>query len=174
MEMAGIYKHREKAPHKLSGGQKQRVAIAGVIAMTKSDTAAGQTAVDIADNAPLQLRYLPTGELVVVCDGFAGIYNAETGQQTARYDYGGRTLLAADGYGKNTLLVFGTAGSSTAGNCVLLGETLQQLAVVSPGVDVQDVALGAEYFYALGKKAAVGYTLAGEEVDRQVLPAEGM
>ncbi|HJA24503.1 MAG TPA: energy-coupling factor transporter ATPase [Candidatus Fournierella merdigallinarum] len=33
MEMAGIYKHREKAPHKLSGGQKKRVAIAGVIAM---------------------------------------------------------------------------------------------------------------------------------------------
>ncbi len=142
--------------------------------MTKSDTAAGQTVVDIADNAPLQLRYLPTGELVVVCDGFAGIYNAETGQQVARYDYGGRTLLAADGYGKNTLLVFGTAGSSTASSCVLLGETLQQLAVVSPGVDVQDVALGAEYFYALGKKAAVGYTLAGEEVDRQGLPAEGM
>ena len=142
--------------------------------MTKSDTTAGQTVVDIADNAPLQLRYLPTGELVVVCDGFAGIYNAETGQQASRYDYGGRTLLAADGYGKNTLLVFDTAGSSTASNCVLLGETLQQLAVVSPGVDVQDVALGAEYFYALGKKAAVGYTLAGEEVDRQVLPAEGM
>ena len=142
--------------------------------MTKSDTTAGQTVVDIADNAPLQLRYLPTGELVVVCDGFAGIYNAETGQQASRYDYGGRTLLAADGYGKNTLLVFDTAGSSTASNCVLLGETLQQLAVVSPGVDVQDVALGAEYFYVLGKKAAVGYTLAGEEVDRQVLPAEGM
>ena len=34
MEMAGIYKHRGKAPHKLSGGQKQRVAIAGVIAMS--------------------------------------------------------------------------------------------------------------------------------------------
>ena len=33
MQMAGIYKYREKAPHKLSGGQKQRVAIAGVIAM---------------------------------------------------------------------------------------------------------------------------------------------
>lgn len=33
MQMAGIYKHRDKAPHKLSGGQKQRVAIAGVIAM---------------------------------------------------------------------------------------------------------------------------------------------
>ncbi len=33
MKMAGIYKHRSKAPHKLSGGQKQRVAIAGVIAM---------------------------------------------------------------------------------------------------------------------------------------------
>ena len=33
MQMAGIYKHRTKAPHKLSGGQKQRVAIAGVIAM---------------------------------------------------------------------------------------------------------------------------------------------
>ena len=61
-----------------------------------------------------------------------------------------------------------------AGSCVLLGETMQQLAAVSPGVDVQDVALGAEYFYVLGKKTAVGYTLAGEEVDRQVLPAEGM
>lgn len=33
MQLAGIYKYREKAPHKLSGGQKQRVAIAGVIAM---------------------------------------------------------------------------------------------------------------------------------------------
>lgn len=33
MELAGIYKHRAKGPHKLSGGQKQRVAIAGVIAM---------------------------------------------------------------------------------------------------------------------------------------------
>ncbi len=33
MEMAGIAKHKHKAPHKLSGGQKQRVAIAGVIAM---------------------------------------------------------------------------------------------------------------------------------------------
>ena len=33
MQMAGIYKYREKAPHQLSGGQKQRVAIAGVIAM---------------------------------------------------------------------------------------------------------------------------------------------
>jgi energy-coupling factor transport system ATP-binding protein len=33
MQMAGIYKYKEKAPHKLSGGQKQRVAIAGVIAM---------------------------------------------------------------------------------------------------------------------------------------------
>lgn len=33
MQMAGIYKHRNKGPHKLSGGQKQRVAIAGVIAL---------------------------------------------------------------------------------------------------------------------------------------------
>ncbi|MEG2931470.1 MAG: ATP-binding cassette domain-containing protein, partial [Ruthenibacterium sp.] len=33
MQLAGVYKYREKAPHKLSGGQKQRVAIAGVIAM---------------------------------------------------------------------------------------------------------------------------------------------
>ena len=33
MELAGVYRYREKAPHKLSGGQKQRVAIAGVIAM---------------------------------------------------------------------------------------------------------------------------------------------
>ena len=33
MQMAGIYKHRHKGPHKLSGGQKLRVAIAGVIAM---------------------------------------------------------------------------------------------------------------------------------------------
>lgn len=33
MTMTGVYKFREKAPHKLSGGQKQRVAIAGVVAM---------------------------------------------------------------------------------------------------------------------------------------------
>lgn len=33
MEMSGILKYKDRAPHKLSGGQKQRVAIAGVIAM---------------------------------------------------------------------------------------------------------------------------------------------
>ncbi len=33
MEMAGIIKYRDYAPHNLSGGQKQRVAIAGIIAM---------------------------------------------------------------------------------------------------------------------------------------------
>lgn len=33
MKLAGVWKYREKAPHKLSGGQKQRVAIAGVVAM---------------------------------------------------------------------------------------------------------------------------------------------
>ena len=32
MQMAGIYKYREKGPHKLSGGQKQRVAIARAMA----------------------------------------------------------------------------------------------------------------------------------------------
>ncbi len=34
MELTGIYKYRERAPHKLSGGQKQRVTIAGVLAMS--------------------------------------------------------------------------------------------------------------------------------------------
>ncbi len=33
MEAAGIYKYKDRQPHKLSGGQKQRVAIAGVLAM---------------------------------------------------------------------------------------------------------------------------------------------
>ena len=62
----------------------------------------------------------------------------------------------------------------------MIGRNLQPLragiatAGQASGRNVQDVALGPEYFYLLGKKAAVGYTLAGEEVDRQVLPAEGM
>lgn len=33
MQMAGIYKHRHKGPHKLSGGQKQRVAIVRALCM---------------------------------------------------------------------------------------------------------------------------------------------
>ena len=33
MEITGVYKFKDKAPHHLSGGQKQRVAIAGIIAM---------------------------------------------------------------------------------------------------------------------------------------------
>ncbi len=32
----GMYKYKDKAPHKLSGGQKQRVAIAGILAMQPS------------------------------------------------------------------------------------------------------------------------------------------
>lgn len=33
MKEAGIFKYKDRQPHKLSGGQKQRVAIAGVLAM---------------------------------------------------------------------------------------------------------------------------------------------
>lgn len=33
MQAAGVYKFRNRQPHKLSGGQKQRVAIAGILAM---------------------------------------------------------------------------------------------------------------------------------------------
>ncbi len=33
MQAAGIYKYRDRQPHKLSGGQRQRVAVAGILAM---------------------------------------------------------------------------------------------------------------------------------------------
>jgi len=36
LEIVGMYKYREHAPHLLSGGQKQRIAIAGVLAMRPS------------------------------------------------------------------------------------------------------------------------------------------
>lgn len=141
--------------------------------MSKSAEEARVT-VDVPDSVPLQLHYTSDGALVVIYDGFAAVYDPATGQQTARYDYGGSSLLTADFHGRNTLLVFGEAGRASAGSCVLLGETMQVLATVSPGIDVRDAALDAEHFYLLGAKTAVGYDLTGAEVCREALPAEGM
>ena len=129
---------------------------------------------DVADAVPLQLHFAADGSLVVIYDSFAAVYNAADGTETARYDYGGKALLTAAFGGKNTLLVFGESGRAQTDGAILLGEKMQALTAVTPGIDVCSAALGEENFYLLGPSAAVGYDFTGAETCRQALTADGL
>ena len=133
---------------------------------------AERVSIELAGCTPLQLHYASDGKLVVICAEFTAVYNPKTGEEIARYDYGGASLLTADFYGRNTLLVFDRAGNS-AGSCLLLGEKMEPLASVSYDFSVADAALGSGSFYLIGDREAVGYDLSGEQVSAQTLSAEG-
>ena len=133
---------------------------------------AQRVTIDLPNCTPLQLHYSSDGMLVVICAEFSAVYDPKTGDEVARYDYGQESLLTADFYGRNTLLVFDRVGNST-GSCLLLGEEMQPLTTVSFDFSVADAALGSENFYLIGDQLAVGYDLTGQQVLSQELSANG-
>ncbi len=79
-----------------------------------------------ADDARvLQMEYLAPNRLLVVYDRYAATYN-QKGEETARYDYQGRSLLAAHQGGGGLALVFGSEARDSFGLC-LLNEKMQAL-----------------------------------------------
>lgn len=122
---------------------------------------------------PLEIYYLSQTQILAVCDSFAGVYDAATGEQLARYDYAGAQLLCADRYRKNIALCFGDSSRAATTRVVVLDNELQQLVSLSLGYAVRDVQLASDHLVVLSVDNAYAYDFTGQQTDSQTLETEG-
>lgn len=122
---------------------------------------------------PLQMVYLSEESLLVVTDSFAAVYATADGTQTARYDYNGRSLLAADYWRKNLVLCFGNENRQTVSDAVVVDTAMQQLAQVELGYGIQDILFTGDAVMVLSTDCAYRYDLTGALTGTQPLAAQG-
>ena len=122
----------------------------------------------------LEMKYLSGGELLVVYDNMAAVYNSETGEEKARYAYGDRTLLFAScEKGKNVALLFGDRNQVSLNRVVVLNNTMQEICAVDYRRAAEDLLLTRDRVYILGENAADIYDLKGELVETVPLTGRG-
>ncbi len=82
-----------------------------------------QAVIHATDASLITLEYLSQNSLLAMYDSYAALYNSR-GEETARYEYGGRSLLTADVGEGRAALVFGSQGREDI-DVVLLRDSLQ-------------------------------------------------
>lgn len=121
-----------------------------------------QASVWVPNGMILQLQWLGGDKVLAVFDGFTALYDADDGQELARFDHSGSALMAAHTAGRNTALLLADGPKGQYSRIVLLDHNLQLLgqALVQP--DAFDVVCTRTAAYSLSQGAIRGYSLAGE------------
>lgn len=114
----------------------------------------------------LQLHWLNADSVLAVYDDMAAVYDAATGQETARYSYGGRRLVSASVCGQMSALLL--AGS--AQRIAVLNAALEPAANIPAASSARQVVLTRTAAYSLESEAVRCYSLTGEEQWSQDLP----
>lgn len=121
----------------------------------------------------LDARYLDTKTILVASDRFLATYDCTTGEQRARYDYGGQTLLALDLNRKNIALVFGDEKRVAINRCTVIDSAMQPVCNIALGYSVKDVMLTNETIFVLNESAVHEYDLLGVEQKKYDLETKG-
>ena len=132
------------------------------------DTAHSETGpVYTADEGSLllQLHWISTDRVLAVFDTYAVVVDAATGQQTARYDFGGATLQGASVNRRTTALLLSTHSGN---ELVILNGDLQTVGQGSAG-QAEGVACGDTAVYLWGADTVVCCELSGEQRWTRVL-----
>ena len=107
----------------------------------------------------LQLSWVGSSQLLAVYDHYTALYDAATGKERARFEYGDH-LLDASISGKYVGLLLGTKGGAT--QLVTLGTNLNQLAQVN-GSGAVGVTVTGTAVYQLDQSGVTCLTLKGVE-----------
>lgn len=125
------------------------------------------------DALPLQMIWLSDASLLVVTDSFAAVYNTADGAETARYSYGGESLLYADSYRGNLALCFGDESRHSVSRAVVVDQNMQLLAQFDLGYAVRDILLTSAHLEILGRDEVRQYDLTGVNTGTLALDDEG-
>lgn len=137
---------------------------------TRSETAG---AVIRVQALPLEMVWISDTSIMVVCDSFTGVYDAVTGEETARYDYGGRSVLFADYRRRNLALCFGDASRIGMNEVVVIDQQMQPVFEEHLGFEVEDILLTGTDLYVLRRDVAAKFKLDGSEAATVELENEG-
>lgn len=119
----------------------------------RSESRAQQAAIQVEAAVPLQMHFLASSRLLVIYDnGYAAVYNG-SGEEVARYDYGGRQPYAADVDGNRVVLLFGAEAQAGA-HLVVLDTNLNTLgsAIIQSASDVQILAADGAIYVMQGQE----------------------
>lgn len=112
----------------------------------------------VSDAVPVGLAWRSSGELLALYDSCAVLYSVSTGEEKARFDYGGDTLAGWSCQGKTTALLFQNGVSS---RMVLLGSDLTVTADQGTA-RANGIALTRTAVYLLTDSAVECFSTAGE------------
>lgn len=113
----------------------------------------------------LQLQWLSPDLVLAIYDNMAAVYSAATGEETARYSYGGRQLVSASVCGQMSALLL----SGGAVRIVVLNAGLEPSASIPAASSARQVVLARTAAYSLESEAVRCYSLTGEEEWSQLL-----
>ncbi len=113
----------------------------------------------------LQLHWLGSDLVLAVYDDMAAVYDAATGEETARYSYGGRRLVSASVCGQMTALLLAGGVQRIA----VLNASLEPAASIPAASSARKVVLTRTAAYSLESEAVRCYSLTGEEQWSQAL-----
>ncbi len=136
-------------------------ALGTTVYLLNSEQVEMQATIRVDDTCILSMEYLSQSQLLVVYDRYAAVYNTR-GEETARYDYGNRTLLTADVGAGRLALVFGSLGREDY-DLVLLKDSMQAIFEVSTFGNGQAEVLSVDQgVYMLLDQQVTAYNLNGE------------
>ena len=114
--------------------------------------------VTVNDSLPLDVVWRSNTELLVVYDDHASVYSASSGEEKARFNYGGDALVDWSAEGKQLALVFKSGSGS---RLVVLDDDLE--AVCDQSVSqAHSVTLTRTAVYLVAESHVECYSLAGE------------
>lgn len=110
----------------------------------------------------LQMEWLSTNTLLVIYNGKAVVYNAETGEEKAVYSFGEKVLQSASISGRNVALLFEQGIADAPSELVVLNAKMQESGTASVPSPTKKVVCTRSGVYVLRESSVAAYDLSGE------------
>lgn len=120
-----------------------------------------QQTIQLDGSSVMQLHWLDTHKLLIVCDNKAVVYDMNTAEQVAVYSYQGKQLTSASVSGRNLALLLGADLEKMPAQLVILDAGMQikaEQTIPSPSYGVVCTRSGA---YVLRSRSVAAYDLQG-------------
>ncbi|MEG0616684.1 MAG: DUF5711 family protein [Oscillospiraceae bacterium] len=125
------------------------------------------------DTLPLQLKYLPNGDLAVIYDAYAAVYSQNDGKELYRYNFDERTLQTAAIEDKYIALVFTDASHLSDTSLVLLSGNMEEMCSEKIGSAVVDICTVPNAVNVLSDTQVFTYGTDGKLWEKQAIQGKG-
>lgn len=120
------------------------------------------TTIQSVSGQVLQMEWINTDTLLVVYNDKVAVYDTDTGEETASYSFGEKTLKSASISGRNVALLFEQGIADAPVELVVLSQKMQESATIHVPSPANKVTCTRSGVYVLRDASVAAYTLTGE------------